>query len=114
MRAGARALPRLMGSSIISSPLLNRQPEPWMQTLLQGAPPLQFASVKQIEALPLGSRLQLSPWTDSLSLLKTPPISLMSAAEKLPFQVTPQRPFLHRVQSPTEVAEAGSRPAANN
>ncbi len=116
MRARAKALPHLMGSAIISAPLVKQQPAShsaaWLQPLLKAAPPLEFASVKQIEALPLGSRLQLSPWSDGLSLLKTPPISLMSAAEKMPFQVTPQRPYLHRVQSPSEMAVADTQPAA--
>ena len=44
-----------------------------MSTLLQSAPALQTGDVTQIAALPLGSRIKLDPWDDSVELKKTSP-----------------------------------------
>ena len=103
MNARSKVLPHLMGPNFVGNPLVRNREVVGLGPLLQNAPPLKFASVKQIEALPLGSRLELHPWNDGVSLLKVPPVTLMSAAEKMPFQVTPQRPFLRR-SSQTQLA----------
>jgi len=59
-------------------------------------PTLQPENVNQIAALPLGARIKLDPWTDDIELTKTSPTSLLSAREKMPFQVTPFVPYLTR------------------
>lgn len=96
MQARAAALPHLVGSGLLGNPLAQGSSLAGFGALLQSAPPLEFASIKQIEALPLGSRLLFNPWTDAVSLLRAAPVSLQSAAEKMPFQITPQHPFLRR------------------
>src|SRR5438552_3093271 len=53
------------------------------------APALQEKSLKQIAALPLGSRVKLDPWTNQITLMQNKPISLLSAREKMPFEVSP-------------------------
>ncbi len=63
-------------------------------------PPLQADKVDQIAALPLGSRVKLNPWDDRVELLKAKPVSLVSAREKMPFEVTPFLLFLTRYQEP--------------
>jgi hypothetical protein len=53
----------------------------------------------QIAALPLGGRVNVDPWSDQLELRKTKPVAITTAAEKIPFELTPFLPFLARVSS---------------
>jgi len=63
------------------------------------APALDEEKLEQIAALPLGSRVRLSPWDNQLVLVKTRPIALLSSREKMPFEVTPFVPHLIRVDA---------------
>jgi len=69
-----------------------------MAELTAGAPQLETRRTDQIAALPLGGRVKLDPWTNRVELLKTKPVPLRSAREKMPFEVTPFFPFLTRLQ----------------
>jgi hypothetical protein len=60
-----------------------------MAGLLQRAPELQRTRVEQIAALPLGARTSLDPWSDRLRMTVTRPVPLLSAREKMPFEITP-------------------------
>lgn len=60
-----------------------------MAGLLQSAPQLQRTRVEQIAALPLGARTSLDPWSDRLRMTVTRPVPLLSAREKMPFEITP-------------------------
>ena len=71
-----------------------------MSSLVSSAPALQEKDVKQIAALPLGGRIKLDAWSDQLSIKKTQPVRLMSASEKMPFQITPMFPYLTRTGQP--------------
>ncbi len=85
-----------------------------LTALIPQSPPLQPASVKQIAAFPLGSWLYLNPWTDQLRLEKNPNPPLISAREKMPFEVTPLFPYLVRVREKAENQPApASQPAPN-
>lgn len=64
--------------------------------LMDLAPQLEVRDKNQISALPLGSRIKVDPWSDQLRLLKTQNVSLISAKEKMPFQVTPFIIYLTR------------------
>jgi hypothetical protein len=64
--------------------------------LLQAAPALQPGDKNQVAALPMGSRLKLDPWSAGVTLMKSRPISLLSARDKMPFEVTPLVPYLTR------------------
>ncbi len=44
--------------------------------------------------------MKLDPWSDHVELLKAKPIPLLSAREKMPFEVTPFMPYLTRYQKP--------------
>jgi hypothetical protein len=63
-------------------------------------PALDPSKVDQIAALPIGGRIKLDPWSDRVELLKSKPVALLSAREKMPFEVTPFMPFLTRYQKP--------------
>ncbi|HXQ25006.1 MAG TPA: hypothetical protein VN822_01235 [Candidatus Acidoferrales bacterium] len=69
-------------------------------SLITSGPQLQQGKLDQISALPIGGRVKLDPWSDRVELLKTKPIALLSAREKMPFEVTPFMPFLTRYQKP--------------
>jgi Peptidase family M48 len=67
-----------------------------MSGLMAGAPELQMHKLDQIPALPLGGRVNVDPWDDSISLVKARPVPLLSQKEKMPFEVTPMISFLKR------------------
>ncbi len=77
------------------------------------APPLEEEKLEQIAALPLGSRIKLNPWNNALVLLKNKPIALLSAREKMPFEVTPFQLHLTRADSVTRPV-SGATVATHN
>ncbi len=74
--------------------------------LMDMSPELQTRNPEQIAALPLGSRVRMNPWNDQLYMMKSHNVSLMSAKEKLPFEITPF--MLHLTRESTQA------PAPNN
>jgi hypothetical protein len=71
-----------------------------MAALVSSAPELDLKKVDQIAALPLGGRVKVDPWSNRVELLKTKPVPLTSAREKMPLEVTPVFPFLSRLPQP--------------
>ena len=82
-----------------------------LSELASKAPELEEGKIEQIAALPLGARIKLDPWTNALTLIKTKPVTLLSARDKMPFEVTPFVVHLSRVPAqlnatkPTQTAE---------
>ena len=74
-----------------------------MSTLLASAPTLDQKKLDQIAALPLGGRIRVDPWSDQIELSKAKPVTLLSAKEKMEFEITPFFPYLTRM--PTGGAE---------
>src|ERR1700691_21136 len=68
-----------------------------MQALANTGKNLQMDRVDQIAALPLGSRIVVDPWSDRIEMLKSKPVRLESASEKMPFEVSPFFPHLERL-----------------
>ncbi|HXO05673.1 MAG TPA: hypothetical protein VN884_08585 [Candidatus Sulfotelmatobacter sp.] len=68
--------------------------------LIASAPNLQPTKIDQIAALPIGARLKVDPWSDHVELIKAKPLPLLSAREKMPFEITPFMPYLTRYQKP--------------
>jgi hypothetical protein len=95
LRNSADELPNLlkahMGNRIADGKEIRRMTE-----LMSGAPELEATKVEQIAALPLGGRLRVDPWTNRLELVKAKPVALLSAREKMPFEVTPVVLYLTR------------------
>jgi len=54
-------------------------------------------SARHIVALPLGGRVKLDPWNDSLELLKSKTVGTVADREKMPFEVAPFVIYLMRV-----------------
>ena len=73
-----------LGNGLASGTALVR-----MESLAAQAPALEQEKLEQIAALPLGSRIRLDPWTNAVVMLKAKPVSLISARDKLPFEITP-------------------------
>lgn len=104
LAAGAEHLPALIrphfGSRMSNGDELYR-----MARIMGAAPELDPTSVEQTAALPLGGRVKLDPWSARIELMKNNRVPLLSAREKMPFQVTPLMPYLARYGS-------GSKPGA--
>jgi hypothetical protein len=71
-----------------------------MSELLASAPQLDPQRTDQIAALPLGGRIKLDPWSDQVELAKAKAVTLVSAREKMPFEITPFFPYLTRHPGP--------------
>lgn len=89
--ADSKTLPALINPHLGNRVFLASQ-------LMGSAPQLQPDKIDQISALPIGSRLKLDPWSNRVDLVKAKPIPLLSAREKMPFEITPFMPFLTRYQ----------------
>jgi len=75
-------------------------------------PALDMSKVDQIAALPLGGRLKLDPWSDRVELSKSAPVAILTARDKMPFEVTPFFPRLTRILSPgTSQSATAENPA---
>ena len=70
-----------------------------MSSLMTASPQFDPKKPDQIAALPLGGRVKVDPWDNQLELIKTKPVAITSASEKMPFEVTPFFPFLTRFGS---------------
>ena len=85
---------------------------PWLAALGVGAPKLNLDNLNQVAALPLNSRLKIDPWDDKVSQLNVKPAPLLSARDKLQFQVTPIYYRLQRYEPPVQpVPAAAATPA---
>ena len=78
--------------------------------LMSAAPALEPNKLDQIAALPLGGRVKLNPWNDRAELIKTTPVAITSARDKMPLEVTPFFPRLTRWSNNT-ANPTGSVPA---
>ncbi len=65
-----------------------------MVGLMNAAPALDPNKLDQMAALPLGGRVKLNPWNDHVELMKTTPVGITSARQKMPLEVTPFSPGL--------------------
>jgi hypothetical protein len=71
------------------------------------APPAA-APANQIVALPIGGRVKMDPWDDSLEMLKSKPVGTVAEREKMPFEVTPFMLYLTRETAGSSAQTPGS------
>jgi hypothetical protein len=95
MEKVAPKTPNLFGAHM-GNRLIDNHHQLRMAQLLQGAPKLEPGSIDQIAALPLGARIKVNAWDDNIRLMKSHPVALLSAKDKMPFEVTPLIPYLIR------------------
>src|SRR5271154_5289800 len=79
----------------LASPLLGTR-VPVVGDLKSSTPVDQKQNPQMIAALPIGGRVKLDPWNDTLTLIKSKPIGTVAEREKMPFEVTPFMPYLTR------------------
>jgi hypothetical protein len=109
----AAVLPHLLlphiGNTMVKGSQVKR-----MADLKQGAPKLEITKVDQIAALPLGGRVRVDPWAAKIELSKAKSVALLSAREKMPFEVTPVYLYLTRQPGEAQTAstEAEKAPGA--
>jgi hypothetical protein len=65
----------------------------------------------QVVAMPLGGRVKMNPWDDTLDMVKSRPLGTLTEHDKMPFEVTPFVIYLTRVVSePAKISEYSARP----
>jgi hypothetical protein len=95
-----------MGNSLIGA----KSGDLRMRQLTVSAPKLQPRKVTQLAALPLGGRIVVNPWDNTISINKSKPVRLLTAREKMPLEVTPVFPHLTRLSMSTQ--QTAAAPAA--
>jgi hypothetical protein len=95
----SKLLPHLIG------PHLGNQVYP-IAALMNAGPRLEPTKTDQIAALPMGSRVKLDPWDDRIEMMKAASVALLSAREKMPFEVTPFMPYLTRYRQATAASNS--------
>jgi len=94
-----------LGDGLVSGKTLR------MSALLNSAPQLDERKKDQIAALPLGGRIKVDAWSNEAAMAKTKPVALLSAREKMPFEVTPVFPYLARIPGSGAEKVASTSPA---
>lgn len=97
-----------LGNPLASSGTVTR-----LSALATQGPALDNLKLDQIAALPLGGRVKVNPWDDKAEMVKTAPVAITSARDKMPFEVTPFFPRLARYGANAAPAAAPTT-AANN
>jgi hypothetical protein len=111
LRAGALSalLTTHLGNPLAEGGTVNR-----LSALATQGPALDNTKLDQIAALPLGGRVKINPWDDKAEMVKTAPVAITSARDKMPFEVTPFYPRLARYGTgATAPAVAPTTAAAN-
>src|ERR1700726_1981458 len=98
-----------LGNSMASNGSVNR-----LAALASKGPALDNNKLDQVAALPLGGRVKINPWDDKAEMVKTSPVAITSARDKMPFEVTPFYPRLARSGPPTTPSAAPATAAANS
>jgi hypothetical protein len=93
--------------NLISGHLGNRVPQ--ISDLKSSTPLDPKQNPQKIAALPLGGRVKIDPWNDTLSLIHSKPVGTVAEREKMPFEVTPFMPYLTRFGA-TPVAASAAAP----
>lgn len=88
----------------------------WMAAIESKGPKLDMKDLKQQAAMPLASFLRFDPWTDQVFVMHSAFEPLLTAADKMPFEVEPVYLKLSYYKPPVEAAPAPApaAPAADN
>jgi hypothetical protein len=83
-----------------------------LSALTTTGPALDNKKLDQIAALPLGGRVKLNAWDDKVELTKSAPVAIVTARDKMPFEVTPFFPRLTRINVTETLANQTASAAA--
>jgi hypothetical protein len=101
----------MIGDGLVKS---DEDPTFWMAAIESKGPKLDMKDLKQQAAMPLASFLRFDPWTDQVFVMHSPFEPLLTAADKMPFEVEPVYLKLSYYKPPAEpAAPAGAAPATN-
>jgi hypothetical protein len=102
----------MIGDGLVKS---DEDPTFWMAAIESKGPKLDMKDLKQQAAMPLASFLRFDPWTDQVFQMHSPFEPLLTAADKMPFEVEPVYLKLSYYKPPAEpaAAPATAAPAAN-
>lgn len=106
LQARAAAMPNLVTPRLGNG--LVHGKEVRMAELANAAPQLKVEQTDQIAALPLGGRVKVDGWSNEVYLMKTKPVPVLSAREKMPFEVTPLWPYETRLADSSAATGSGS------
>src|SRR5262249_27653534 len=106
----AAQLPHLLlphiGNTMVKGSQVQR-----MADLKEKAPELEMTKLDQIAALPLGGRVRVDAWNAKVEMVKSKPVALVAAREKMPFEVAPVHLYLTRQLGSQTPANAAKTPA---
>jgi hypothetical protein len=111
LQARAGSLGALL-TTHLGNPLAENGTVTRLSALSTVGPALDNNKLDQIAALPLGGRVKINPWDDKAEMVKTAPVAITSARDKMPFEVTPFFPRLTRYGAAAPTA-APATTAAN-
>jgi hypothetical protein len=100
----------MIGDGLVKS---DEDPTFWMAAIESKGPKLDMKDLKQQAAMPLASFLRFDPWTDQVFQMHSPFEPLLTAADKMPFEVEPVYLKLSYYKLPADAAPATAAPAAN-
>jgi hypothetical protein len=98
-----------LGNPLAEAGTVNR-----LSALAEQGPALDNNKLDQIAALPLGGRIKINPWDDKAEMVKTAPVAITSARDKMPFEVTPFYPRLTRFGASITPSAAPATAANSN
>jgi len=98
-----------LGNPLAENGTVNR-----LTALATKGPALDNNKLDQVAALPLGGRVKINPWDDKAEMVKTAPVAITSARDKMPFEVTPFYPRLARYGASTTPSATPATAAANS
>ena len=115
LKARSKAL-RALDDPMIGDGLMKPGPEGifWMQALVAKGDKLDNNNLKQQPAMPLSSFLRFDPWTDKLIPMHSAFEPILSAADKMPFEVEPvylKLSYYKLPVAPADVPPAAAAPA---
>jgi hypothetical protein len=102
----------MIGDGLVKS---DEDPTFWMAAITAKGPKLDMKDLKQQAAMPLASFLRFDPWTDQVYVMHSTFEPLLTAADKMPFEVEPVYLKLSYYKAPADAAPAPATaaPAAN-
>ena len=84
----------------------DEDPTFWMQAITAKGPKLDMKDLKQQAAMPLASFVRFDPWTDQVFVMHSAFEPLLTAADKMPFEVEPVYLKLSYYKAPPDAAAA--------
>ncbi len=103
----------MIGDGLVKS---DEDPTFWMAAITAKGPKLDMKDLKQQGAMPLASFLRFDPWTDQVFVMHSTFEPLLTAADKMPFEVEPVYLKLSYYKPPADAAAPApaSRSAGNS